>query len=205
MQEINEFKIRASAAGSIMTNPRSKSETFSETTLTFVEDWLKEQIYGVKKDFSSKYTKKGITLEDEAIDKSIEWLDLPVVLKNELPLSDEHFTGTPDLILDDEVLDIKCSWDAFTFPLFDNEIPTKDYMYQLQVYMALTGKRKARLVYVLLNTPEEINPYGINPNYDELDKKYRIKTFAIEYDESIISDLRARVEQIREYLLTIKL
>ncbi len=202
---MEKFKVRATSSGLIMTNPRSKSETFSKTTLTFVEDWLKEQIYGIKKDFSSKYTQKGNLLEDEAIDKAIEWLDLPFILKNELPLSDTHFTGTPDLILEDEVLDIKVSWDAFTFPLFDNEIPTKDYFYQLQVYMALTGKRKARLVYVLLNTPEEISPWELKHDYNELDKKYRIKTFTIEYDEVLIADLRKRVDQIREYLLTIKL
>jgi hypothetical protein len=202
---MQQFKIRASASGQIMTNPRSKSEKFSKTTLTFVEDWLKEQIYGFKKDFGSKYTEKGTLLEDEAIDKAIEWLDLPFVLKNELTLSDEHFTGTPDLILEDEVLDIKCSWNCFTFPLFDNEIPTKDYYYQLQVYMALTGKKKARLVYVLLNTPEEISPWETKHDYSALDKKYRIKTFNVEYDEEIIKDLRQRVEAIREYLLTIKL
>lgn len=205
MQEIEPFRIRASASGQIMTNPRAKKDLFSKSTLTFVEDWLKESIYGVRKDFSSKYTNKGNLLEDEAIDKAIEWLDLPFVLKNELPLSSEHFTGTPDLILEDEIIDVKVSWDCFTFPLFEKEIPTKDYFYQLQVYMALTGKRKSRVVYLLLNTPEEVNPYGINANYDELDSKYRIKTFNVEYDQAVIDDLKERVEQIREYLLTIKI
>ena len=42
------FKIRASASGKLMVNPRSKLETLSETTKTYVKEWAKEHIYGVK-------------------------------------------------------------------------------------------------------------------------------------------------------------
>lgn len=197
---MQDFKIRASATGKIMTNPRSKKDLFSQTTLTYVQDWMKEQIYGVKKDFSSKYTEKGNQLEDEAIDKAIEWLDLPFVLKNETPLSSEHFTGTPDLILEDEVIDIKCSWDAFSFPLFEDEIPTKDYMYQIQVYMYLTGLKKGCVVYLLLNTPDEISPWEDKHDYNSIDKKYRIKTFNFEFNPDLIEDMKVRVENIRTYI-----
>jgi hypothetical protein len=197
------FKIRASASGKVMTNPRAKTELISETTKTYVKEYLISEIYGIKKQISNKYLSKGIWLEDEAIDKAIEWLDIPFALKNEKYFEDEYFCGTPDLILEDEVLDIKCSWDAFTFPLFENEIPTKDYFYQLQVYMHLTGKRKARLVYVLLNTPEELL-YEEKHSYDNMDKKYRIKTFEIEYSEEVIADLQQRVTNIREFIKTFK-
>lgn len=197
------FKIRASAAGQIMTNPQKKTDLISKTTVTYVHNWIKESIYGVRKEINNKYLNKGITLEDEAIDSAITWLDLPFVLKNEKYFEDDYFCGTPDLILEDEILDIKNSWDCFTFPLFENEIPTKDYFYQLQVYMHLTGKRKARLVYVLLNTPEDLTWEKQN-DYSSLDKKYRIKTFSIEYDESVIEDLKQRVINIREFIKTIK-
>ena len=200
---MKDFKIRASAAGQIMTNPQKKTDLISKTTVTYVYNWLKESIYGVRKEINNKYLNKGITLEDEAIDSAITWLDLPFVLKNEKYFEDDFFCGTPDLILEDEVLDIKNSWDCFTFPLFENEIPTKDYFYQLQVYMHLTGKRKARLVYVLLNTPEDLTWEKQN-DYSSLDKKYRIKTFSIEYDESVIEDLKQRVINIREFIKTIK-
>ena len=197
-----EFKIRASASGHIMTNPRAKNELLSQTTITYVHNYIKEQIYGVRQEIKNKYLIKGLTLEDEAIDTAINWLDLPFVLRNEQFFEDDYFCGTPDLILDDEVLDIKCSWDCFTFPLFDNEIHTKDYLYQLQVYMHLTGKQKARLVYVLLNTPEELT-HEPKHNYDYLDKKYRIKTFEIEYNKAIIDDLQQRVLNIRNYITTL--
>lgn len=197
------FKIRASASGKIMTNARSKSELLSETTKTYVKEWLIEKIYGFRKEIKSKYLTKGLKLEDTAIDKAIEWLDLPFTLKNEKFFEDDFFCGTPDLIVDNVVYDIKCSWDAFTFPLFENEIPNKDYFYQLQVYMHLTGCKKAVLTYVLLNTPEELT-YEDKNNYDNMDKKYRIKTFEIDYSEEVIADLQQRVTNIREYLKTIK-
>ena len=156
----------------------------------------------MRKEIKSKYLTKGLKLEDTAIDKAIEWLDLPFAIKNEKFFENEFFCGTPDLIVENIVYDIKCSWDCFTFPLFENEIPNKDYFYQLQVYMHLTGCKKAVLTYVLLNTPEELT-YEEKHNYDNMDKKYRIKTFEIEYSEEVIADLKQRVTNVREYLKTI--
>jgi len=205
MKTIQDFKIRASASGQIMTNPRAKNELLSETTKTYVFDWLKENIYGYRKELNNKYISKGLELEDEAIDKAIELLDLPFTLKNEQFYEDEYFTGTPDLIIKDTVYDIKCSWDCFTFPLFDTEIPTKNYYYQLQVYMHLLGLKKATLVYVLLNTPDNLASWEQPKDYSELDKKYRIKTFDLEYSEEIINDLKQRVTNIREFIKTIKI
>jgi hypothetical protein len=196
------FKIRASAAGKLMTNARSKKETLSATTKSYLHEWSKEQIYGFRKEINSKYLNKGLLMEDQAIDKSIEWLDLEFAIKNEKFFEDDYFKGTPDLIVNDVVYDIKCSWDAFTFPLFDNDIPNNDYYYQLQVYMHLTGCKKAVLTYCLLNTPESL-VYEEARNYDNLDKKYRIKTFSFDYNESVIKNLKNRVENARKYLTLI--
>lgn len=196
---MKQFKARASEAGKLMVQPRSKTETLSETTKTYLEDWVKENIYGYRKEIKSKYLDKGIIMEDEAISKAIEWLDLPFVLKNEQSFEDEFFTGTPDIVTDTEVLDIKCSWDAFSFPLFEDEIPTKDYFYQLQVYMHLTGSKSARLVYVLTNTPESIT-WETPHDYSALDKRYRIKTFQVAYDAAVIEALKAKVEDARNYI-----
>ena len=197
---MKEFKIRASAAGKVMTNPRNKADLISKTTQTYVEDWLKEQIYGYHKEISSKYLDKGNALESHAIDQVIDWLDLSMVVKNEDTFEDDFFTGTPDILLADEVIDIKNSWDCYTFPLFEDEIPTKDYFYQLQVYMHLTGKKNARLVYCLFDTPEDIAPYLPERSYEQLDKKYRVKTFEVKYDKEVIADLQQRVRNIREFI-----
>ena len=193
------FLARASEAGKLMTTARSKNETLSETTKTYLKEWAVSEIYGYQKEIKSKYITKGITKEYEAIDKAIEWLDLDFVLKNEQYFEDDYLCGTPDLITDDEVLDIKNSWDCFTFPLFENSIPNKDYFYQLQVYMHLTGKRKARLVYVLLNTPEEMT-FEQQLKYDDKPKELRIKTYDIDYDPEVIESLKNKVIESREYI-----
>lgn len=200
----NLFKIRASASGQIMTNARNKSELLSETTKSYVYDWLKEGIFGVKKQLNNKYLSKGLQLEDAAIDKAIEVLDLPFAIKNEEYFEDEFFCGTPDLIVNDTVYDIKCSWDCFTFPLFENEIPTKGYYYQLQVYMHLLGLKKAKLVYVLLNTPDDVPTWEERHDYSNVDDKYKLKTYEIEYNEEVILDLQNRVKKIREFINQIK-
>ena len=125
-------------------------------------------------------------------------------MKNEESFEDEFFTGTPDIITNDEILDTKCSFDAYTFPLFDKELPNKDYFYQMQVYMHLTGKKKARVVYVLLNTPEELT-WEEKRDYSNMDKKYRIKDFVVEYDAEIIANLQEKVKEARKYIETINL
>ena len=197
------FKLRASQAGKLMTNARSKTETISETAKTYIQEWIKEQIYGVNKEISNKYITKGNEMEDQAIDAAISWLNLDWNMKNEEYFNDDFFQGTPDLIYPDFIIDIKNSWDCWTFPLFEEEIPTKDYFYQLQVYMHLTGRKKAKLVYVLLDTPSTFNTPEII--YCDVDIKYRIKVYEIDYDFAVIEDLQKRVINAREYINNLKL
>lgn len=198
MEISNDFKCRASAAGKLMINPRNKSEQLSETTKTFVEEWCKEKIYGYRKEITSKEIEKGTCWEDVSIDKAIEWADLPFALKNTKRFDDEFFTGEPDIITNDTVIDIKNSWDCFTFPLFADEIPTKDYMYQVQVYMHLTGLKNARVIYILLDTPE--TKYTVEWTYNHVADNLRWKSFDFVYDEEIIKQLQDRVKLCREYI-----
>ena len=196
---MRKFRIRASAAGKLMTNPRSNSEVLSKTTKEYLQQWAKEQIYGVRKSIKSKYLDKGNAVEEDAIKYAAKELGWLFADKNEELFKDEYFVGTPDVILEDTIVDIKSSWDCFTFPLFEDKIPSKDYLHQLQVYMHLTGKRKAQLVYVLMNTPDELT-YEFSHDYSEITSNYRIKTFDIDYDEEIIEKLKERVQTSREYI-----
>jgi len=198
---MREFKIRASAAGQIMTNARSKSETLSQTTKTYLEEWVKEQIYGARKTIENKYIRKGLHCEEESIEVYALANDINFAVKNSKHYNNEFFTGTPDLIVDEKVVDIKTSWDCFTFPLFDLEMPTKGYYWQLQVYMELLGLDKAELVYVLVNTPEMLQYDEIDSlDYTTFDMKYRVKTFEIERNQEDIDKLYARVKECREYI-----
>jgi hypothetical protein len=195
---MNSFKIRASATKSIMTNPRSKSEKLSETCKTYLEEWAKENIYGVRKNIKSKYLTKGISVEEEAIEYYSEIEKLGFVLKNQDRFEDDFFTGTPDLIVGDTVYDFKSSWDCFTFPLFDTE-PDKSYWMQLQVYMELTGLKKAKLVYTLQNTPDELM-FDEPMDYSNVPSHLRIKEFSFDYDPEFIELVKGRVIECREHV-----
>ena len=136
---MKQFKIRCSAIGQIMTNPRTKKEYLSKTTASYCEEWLKEQIYGRKKEFTSKYTNKGNIVEQSSLDFVASELGYGSLVKNEESFMNDFLTGTPDAILDDHIIDVKNSWDCFTFPLFFNNVPNKAYYWQAQGYLALTG------------------------------------------------------------------
>lgn len=224
--QLKEFKIRCSAIGKIMTNPRSKTDLLSKTTMTFVEEWVKEQIYNRKKEFSSKYTDKGNSTEEGSIDFVAEQLDYGMLIKNEKQFEDDDMTGTPDVVPSDCVIDVKNPWDVFTFPLFTDEVPNKDYWWQGQGYMALTGRSKYKLIYVLSDTPSNLiekeayywckdngfedldiniyNEFREKMTYPDIPAELKIKVFEFERDEEAIKQVRERVEEIRKYIATIK-
>jgi len=192
------FKCRASALGKLMTNPRSKSETLSQTTKSYLEEWVKEQIYGIKKQINSKYLQKGLALEDHAIEFYSVAMDKDFMIKNLDHFEDDFFTGTPDCMHEGIVYDFKTSWDCFTFPLFDQE-PDMGYYYQLQVYMHLTGLRKAKLVYTLQDTPDYLT-HEEPVSYAHVDNSYRVKEFEIDYDPMVIETAKSRIQECMDYV-----
>lgn len=195
-----------------MTNPRSKTETLSKTAASYCQQWLKEQIYGRKKEFDSKYTNKGNIVELESLNYIAKELDYDSIAKNEESFENEFLTGTPDAILDDHIIDVKNSWDCFTFPLFYSNVPNKDYYWQAQGYMALVGCDSYRLIYTLMDTPEELiekEYFGSNLDYETfsshykykgIESKYRIKVFDIYKNFEDIERIYTRVEECREYI-----
>jgi len=219
------FKVRCSALGKVMTSPRSKSEILSQTAKTYVEEQVLLAKYGIVKTFNSRYTDKGNLVEDESIKLASEVLELGFILKNDEHFTNDWVTGTPDVNTASLILDVKSSWDATTFPFFATEIPTKDYYYQLQGYMWLTGKQKSLLVYCLVNTPldmvqDEIRRAHWNANLleesldliDEVQKRHnfdhipdnrRVKVFEVERDDEVIEQIKERVELCREYYETL--
>ena len=215
------MKIRCSSLGKVMTSPKTKGEVLSKTTKTYIQELVLEDKFGIKKDFSSRYTDKGIIQEDIAIDLASRVLGLPFVVKNTDYFENDFVKGTPDLILDDEVIDIKCSWDGTTFPFFEDELPNKDYFWQLIGYCWLTGKSKARVVYCLVDTPEDIVLDEIRRaswakheievseetemevrakhEFSHIDERKRVKAYTIEMNEANIEQLKERLNACEEY------
>jgi len=221
---MKKFKIRASATSQILGMPRAKKDIeagkISKTAETYCKNWLKEQLYSRKKDFSNKYTQKGEIMEDAGIDFLAEYLDFGILVKNEKYFENEIATGTPDIILKNLIIDVKNSWSWETFPLFETEVPTKDYYYQLQSYMMLTGKENAKLIYTLTDTPLHLiekeayyfakqNGYDYTDIIDDFIKKMtysdvsdnlKIKVFDIKKDPYFEENLLKQVNKCRNFL-----
>lgn len=218
----NELKIRCSAIGRIMTNPRSKGEVLSQTTKSYIKELVLEHKYGIRKEINSRYLDKGNIVENESIELTEKVLDLDLIVKNESYFENDFICGTPDIIMGDTIIDVKSSWSAHTFPFFfDEELPNKDYYYQVQGYMALTGATKGMVVYCLINTPEEIVLDEIRRTswsrheldvteeteaevrqqheFDHIPEVNRVKAYYIERNEDVIQAIYERVEECKIY------
>ena len=209
---MKQFKIRCSAIDSIM-----GIKALGKTGESYCQKWLKEQVYNVTREITSKYMTKGTVQELESIEY-LNGLWLTDFEKNEEFHENNHLTGTPDIVTTDTVIDIKNSWDEQTFPLFEAD-PPRAYFLQLQGYMMLTGLKKAKLVYTLMNMPDELVikeawKLGINPgedieafnklqesyNYDHLPEHLRVKVYDFEYCEQTAYKIIERVEECRDYI-----
>ena len=218
--------VRCSSLGKLMIEPRSKSEVLSQTAKSYIEDLFNELEFGYRKEFSSRYTDKGLEMEDEAIQFASEQFDWEFVVKNTERFTNDYITGEPDINTDSLLADIKCSWSLDTYPMFEADLKNKDYYWQLQGYMWLTGKTQAELVYCLMNTPLQIvedevrrahwkaglidedidlrHEVQTKHNYDNIPSKLRVKRYIVERDEKSIEKIIEKVEIAREYYKMLK-
>ena len=217
---MKEFKCRASAMGVLMTNGRGKDAGMGETAKSLVKDWFIQQVTGKSKDIESKYFDHGNYAEELVLQRASKHYGVKFE-KNEEHLENDLFTGTFYAKSNDMVIDVKAPFDAFTFPYFDEE-PPKGYYHQLQVYRALTGLKKASLVYGLENHSEDSidklasklawkkgkeepdmedwDEAKIKLTYDNLKDNLRIRTFEFERDDILIAQMQQRVLEARKYI-----
>ena len=224
MQKIDfsDYKFRCSALGNLMVNPRSKSELVSETTKSYLlEVYIAEQ-FKREREIESKYLDKGNYAEEDSLTLVTKQLDR-LFVKNKDRLSNDFICGTPDVIQPNEIIDIKTSWDIWSFAKADGS--NKDYYYQLQGYMWLTERVKARLVYALVDTPEHLivaeksrqayrlgimgddkaldemeTKLDTNMTYSDIPEDLRVKIFEFDYDQNAIEDLKQKIVNARVYL-----
>lgn len=225
----NETLIRASSVGYLMTEPVAKADkeagVLSKTAQKhLIEVYIAEK-YGRKRDIQTKQMKKGIEAEQDSIDLLSMYLKLPFS-KNEERFKNDFITGLPDIINGDTIIDIKSSYDLWTFL---GNIPDKLdnlYYWQMQSYMWLTGTRKATIAYCLVNTPESIiqqekyyllkkmdviseeSPEFIkeamkiefNMTFDDISINERILTFNVNRSEDDILRIENKVLKARTFL-----
>lgn len=198
----------------------AENPQLGETAKTMLKDWVISQLTGKEKDITSKYFEHGIFAEGSVLERASKYFGCTFT-KNKEQFENDFFTGEPDAFNDELVIDVKSPYSSFTFPYFEQEAPD-GYYGQLQVYMALTGLKKASLVFGLENHSEDEidrlaskiawkkgkeepdmedwNEAKEKLTYDNIPEWMRIRTYDFEYSEEYIKKSEKLVILAREYI-----
>ena len=201
---MRDLRIRCSALGKIMTEPRSKADgPLSQGAKTYIRELASQAIFGVDFEVSSRQMEKGIECEPDSIDlfNRVFGRDLK---KNDERRTDEYLTGESDLPDVDEVVDIKTAWSVATFPLCRDDVTDsqlKLYDWQLVGYMRLWNKPRARLAYCLVDTPERL--IGYEPiqlhSVSHIQPYLRVTSWVMERDAAKEALMIEKIKAARAY------
>lgn len=200
--------IRCSSIGKIMTEPRSKSEQWSETAKSAMLEAARESLFGVRKSLDDvRCIQKGKACEDDAIQ-----LYNDVFLYNLKKVSadarrdNEIITGEPDLIAtsSQKGVDVKVAWSLLTFPLTPEQAGKKDYEWQARGYMCLFDLPEWEIAYCAINTPEDIlRPYD-DPKIHFIDSSiplhHRITVAKFQRDTEIEKKMLEKCKSANEWI-----
>jgi len=229
MMNFSETLIRSSSVGYLMTEPQLKADKeaglLSKTAQRHLLDIYIAEKYGRKKDIQTKQMKKGVAVEQDSINLLSKYMETPFE-KNEERLSNAYITGLPDIINENMVIDIKSSYDLWTFL---GNLPDKLdslYYWQLMSYMWLTNAEVGYIAYCLSNTPDNIieqekyyllknmdvvseeSPEYVkeamkiefNMKFDDIDVSERVLLFKVDRNDEDIAKIERKVLKAREYL-----
>ncbi len=232
----DNYLFHPSQLGLIMTESRTK-DPFGETCKKHLMECWVNMKYGRTRSFSTKFMEKGTLAEEDSIDL-YSLVKGAFFAKNKEQISNDFFVGMPDLFEGtiiqsaDVIIDIKTSWDIFTFYETLLKPLNKIYYWQLQAYMDLTGAKSAKLSYCLVNTPfklmedekrklmwkmgvidEEVDEAYImacreiekNGVFDDIPAKDRLIEFTVERNQEDIDYAHQRVIDCRGFLNGIEL
>ncbi len=229
----NETLFRSSAIGDLMSDPKTKADKdaglLSKTAQSYLIEVYISQKYGRDKDVQTKQMKKGIEVEQDSIDMLSKYLN-KTLYKNEKRFTNDWIGGTPDIVLEDSIIDVKSSYDLWTLL---GKIPNKLdslYHWQMQSYMWLTGTKQAKVCYCLIDTPDSIietEKYYLLKKMDvisedspdfvreclklehsmkfgDIPMNERILVFNVDRNEDDILKIQHKVEKAREFLFELE-
>lgn len=237
--DFSKTLFRCSSIGHLMVEPKEKAAKergdLSESAKTHLIDVYVSRKYGRQTDIFSKYLEKGLAVEEDSI-TLYSRVKRKFYKKNSEHVTNNFIMGTPDLFEGvsiwkaTHIVDIKSSWDIFTFFRNLTKDVNKLYYWQLMGYMALCGASTATLGYCLVNTPETMildeerkMMYKMNAGttenpdymeaceelrklaiYDDIPLHEKVIEFHVDRDDSEIEKIYKKVKKGREYLQEIE-
>lgn len=184
MTDFSQTLIHASSISKLFVEPKDKaSKDLGELSATakthLIETYIRKK-YGRKRDIETRQMSKGKKAELDSLMLLSKTLG-HFFEKNEESIQNDYIIGTPDTFIGESlqtakvILDVKTSWDIFTFlSNIDNKL-NPDYEKQLQSYMWLSNAEQGYVAFCLVDMPEDM--------LNDEKKRLLYKTMAIS-DES---------------------
>jgi len=150
----DNYKFHCSSIGEIMTGSKTKESLGETCKKHLLSCWIQEK-YGRYRELDNKYVEKGNMVEEDSM-TLYSRCTKKFYKKNTEVFENDYLIGTPDIVHNNSVIDLKSSWSIHTFFETIHKPMNKDYIWQLNGYASLIGCESMKLVYVLVNTPEVI-------------------------------------------------
>lgn len=195
------FKPRASALGTIMTEPKAKSEILSVGAKTYLYNEAKKIVYGYDDAITSKYTDKGLAVEDTSIEL-YNAVHFTSYTKNEERRENDWVGGTCDIFTGSKIIDIKSSWSLATFPALPERGTENLYEWQLRAYMMLWDVDAAEIAYCLVTTPEDLVGYEREELHfvDHIPQELRVTRIPFTRDKALEDRIKTVSEAAQAYV-----
>ena len=201
---------------------RDAKQELSTGGKTYIRELALYDKFGIRQEINNKYLDKGNLQEDLSIELAETMLEVGRCFKNDEYFSNDYVHGTPDVVTDEVIIDVKTSWSASSFPFFDEVLKNRIYEWQLKAYIWLTGKTTSYLCYCLVPTPEvlildemrrvswkrgeagevseavekEVREFH---SVEHIPVWSRVKSFKVELTGEDIKQMKEKVELAREY------
>lgn len=165
MIDFQKIKFRASSWGNLMSEPQTKKDKeaglLSKTCQKELIKIYNQEVYGRKKDITTKQMDKGIQAEEDSI-TLFSRVEKKLFLKNTEKLENDWATGHVDIYEGEDVRsaisvwDIKSRWELDSFmPKLVEEVDFGEEC-QVNVYYALTGANSGGIANTLVDCPINI-------------------------------------------------
>lgn len=235
MTDFSKTLFRCSQISKLFIEPKDKAskeagELSASCKTYLIETYIREK-YNRRKEIETKHMAKGKKAELDSLmllSKTLgHFFD-----KNEESIQNDYIIGTPDTFIGESlqkaevVLDVKTSWDIFTYL---NNLDGKlnpDYEKQLQAYMWLSGAEQGYVAFCLVDMPEDMindekqrllyKTMAISDEspefkeewskklpqfiYSDIPESERILIFPVEKDPSFPEKCKQKVQKARIYL-----
>lgn len=137
----------------------------SDGCIEYLMEWYAWAVEGMipvdREAMDIEYTRKGKSTENDCINL-LSRVDKQLYTKNDIRISNDYFTGEPDIFVGEEIMkatkitDNKSIWDYPGFLKAIHKKPENNYIEQVQGYMEISGAKVGEIAKTLVSMPVEI-------------------------------------------------